>query len=328
MEKDTLYALIANSTALEGGTLNFAQTKRLLEDGVSSEGKTIAEQLLALDLAAAYEKIQKMAEGHDFLSAFKLRTIAAIALKNSGADGSISVSDESGILKMCSEVNEARLHRNTTAKEELYKASYLAHFRISAVKPWPVHNDMMARLIMHEVQLDFGLEPTFVVDDEDYRKTLEAAVREDIADIFVSHAGAAMSTAAPAIVTPKRPAVAPDRPSVILRSPKGDEEPKRQKPKPAPAPKPTPKPRPAAAPKAQQPMRNIISSESDGKPKTRDIILSILAEHPYYTTADLAARIGISAKGVEKHLARLKADGSLKRIGPDKGGRWSVTTRR
>ena len=317
MEKDTLYALIANSTALEGGTLNLAQTKRLLEHGVSSEGKTIAEQLLAMDLAAAFEKVQKMAEGHEFLSAFKLRTIAATALKSSGHDGSIAVSDETGILKMCAEVNEARLHKNTTSKEDLYKASYLAHFRISAVKPWPVHNDMLARLIMHEVQMDFGLEPTFVTDPEEYRKTLEAAVREDIADIFVSHAGAAMSTAAPKGL----PAVASAAPKKSVPS----------EPKPQPAPKPVapkpiaPKAQKAPVAKAPKPLQNIISSESDGKPKTRDIILSLLAEHPYYTTADLAARIGISAKGVEKHLSRLKADGSLKRIGPDKGGRWSVT---
>lgn len=310
MEKDTLYALIANSTALEGGTLNFAQTKRLLEQGVSSEGKTIAEQLLVMDLAAAFEKVRAMAEAHDFLSAFKLRTIAAVALKSSGHDGSISVSDESGILKMCAEANEARLHKNTASRESLYKASYLAHFRISAVKPWPMHNDMMARLIMHEIQLDFGLEPTFVADAEEYRKTLDAAVREDIADIFVSHAGAAMSTAAPkGLPVGAGNDVTPD----LIGGPR---------PKPVAAPKPQPKPK---APKVQKPLQNIIASESDGKPKTRDIILSLLAEHPYYTTADLAARIGISAKGVEKHLSRLKAEGALKRIGPDKGGRWSVT---
>ena len=313
MEKDTIYALIANSTALEGATLDFAQTKRLLKDGVSSEGKTIKEQLLVMDLAAAYEKIQQMAKAHEFLSAFKLRTIAAVALRNAGHDGSIPVADESGILKMCSELNEARLHRSTTPKEDLYKASYLAHFRISSVGPWPVLNDMMARLIMHEVQLDFGLEPTFVVDADDYRQTLGAAVREDIADIFVSHIGSAMSTAAPRKRLPVRPAmtsgrVDDDAPSVTP-DPIG-----------GPLPKKAPKPKPAA-----KPLQRIIASEADGKPKTRDIILSMLAEHPFYTTADLAARIGISAKGVEKHLSRLKADGSLKRIGPDKGGRWSVT---
>lgn len=38
----------------------------------------------------------------------------------------------------------------------------------------------------------------------------------------------------------------------------------------------------------------------------------------------LASKIGITAKAVEKHLARLKADGIIKRIGPAKGGYWQV----
>lgn len=38
----------------------------------------------------------------------------------------------------------------------------------------------------------------------------------------------------------------------------------------------------------------------------------------------LAQRIGIIPKAVEKHIFRLKADGVLRRIGPDKGGYWQV----
>ena len=35
-------------------------------------------------------------------------------------------------------------------------------------------------------------------------------------------------------------------------------------------------------------------------------------------------KVGITAKAVEKHLARLKADGIIERIGPAKGGWWKV----
>lgn len=38
----------------------------------------------------------------------------------------------------------------------------------------------------------------------------------------------------------------------------------------------------------------------------------------------LAQRIGITPKAVEKHIFRLKADGTLRRIGADKGGYWQV----
>ena len=40
--------------------------------------------------------------------------------------------------------------------------------------------------------------------------------------------------------------------------------------------------------------------------------------------AAIARQIGITQKAVEKQIARLKADGIIKRIGPDKGGHWLV----
>ena len=59
MGESELYILITNSTVLEGSTLTLAQNTRLLGEGISSEGKTIAEQLLNLDLKEAYEAAAK-----------------------------------------------------------------------------------------------------------------------------------------------------------------------------------------------------------------------------------------------------------------------------
>lgn len=42
------------------------------------------------------------------------------------------------------------------------------------------------------------------------------------------------------------------------------------------------------------------------------------------TTATLAEALGISAKAIEKHLSKLKSEGIISRIGPDKGGHWEV----
>jgi len=42
------------------------------------------------------------------------------------------------------------------------------------------------------------------------------------------------------------------------------------------------------------------------------------------TTNTLAEAIGISPKAVERHLAKLKNDGLIIRVGPDKGGHWEV----
>ncbi|MGM9748007.1 MAG: DUF977 family protein [Lachnospiraceae bacterium] len=54
--------------------------------------------------------------------------------------------------------------------------------------------------------------------------------------------------------------------------------------------------------------------------KSREKIIALLSENGKLSASDLATRIGISAKAVEKHLAKLKAEGILQRIGPDKGG--------
>ncbi len=59
--------------------------------------------------------------------------------------------------------------------------------------------------------------------------------------------------------------------------------------------------------------------------KTRMKILDLIAEHPEITASELAEAVGITPKGVEWQIARLKKEGVLKRIGPAKGGRWYLT---
>lgn len=58
--------------------------------------------------------------------------------------------------------------------------------------------------------------------------------------------------------------------------------------------------------------------------KSRDKIITLLSEDGKLSAAALAEKIGISAKAVEKHLANLKTDGIIERIGPAKGGYWKV----
>ena len=52
--------------------------------------------------------------------------------------------------------------------------------------------------------------------------------------------------------------------------------------------------------------------------------MALLSQDNTQSAATLAERIGITAKAVEKQIARMKADGVLRRIGPDKGGYWQV----
>ena len=55
---------------------------------------------------------------------------------------------------------------------------------------------------------------------------------------------------------------------------------------------------------------------------SREKIIALLSLDSTLSAAAFAERIGITAKAVEKQVARMKADGVLRRIGPDKGGYW------
>jgi predicted HTH transcriptional regulator len=59
--------------------------------------------------------------------------------------------------------------------------------------------------------------------------------------------------------------------------------------------------------------------------KTREKILRAIMVAPGINTVELAAVTGLTTKGVEWNLKKLKAEGVLKRIGPAKGGHWEVT---
>jgi Fic family protein len=58
--------------------------------------------------------------------------------------------------------------------------------------------------------------------------------------------------------------------------------------------------------------------------KTSDKIIALLRENPRHSARSLADVIGISAKGVEKQLAKLKTSGKITRVGSAKGGHWQV----
>jgi len=64
--------------------------------------------------------------------------------------------------------------------------------------------------------------------------------------------------------------------------------------------------------------------EEKSREKSREKILRIIKDNPYATTADMVRETGLTVKGVEWNLKQLKKMGLLKRVGPDKGGRWEV----
>ena len=300
MEK--IFEIVQASAALEGSTLSPAECERLLAEGISSEGKTISEQLLCMNLRSAYEKCFRMAVDHEFWSVYRLKSIAAVALRDSGASVEI-VSNERVLQKICDIANGMRLHIGGDDAMDQYKASFTIHYLVSAYKPWAGGNDYMGRLLMNYLQHECRLQPTIIRPSRraEYLRILETAKREEIGEVFVSYMLEHCHDKAE-----KEDMVEPIGAGMAVRQqPAGVGAASERREKSIPSRRPAPAPAPA-------------------KPTSRDAILKLLRKNPDMSTRDLADEIGISAKGVEKQLGILKATDRLRRIGPDKGGKWEV----
>ena len=58
---------------------------------------------------------------------------------------------------------------------------------------------------------------------------------------------------------------------------------------------------------------------------TVEKILVLIQDNPKITQKDLMIKTGLTRRGVEWNLKKLKDTGRLRRIGPDKGGHWEVS---
>ena len=53
-------------------------------------------------------------------------------------------------------------------------------------------------------------------------------------------------------------------------------------------------------------------------------IIEMMKENPEITMPMIAESLRLTTRAVEKNVARLQAEGIVKRVGPDKGGHWEV----
>ncbi len=59
--------------------------------------------------------------------------------------------------------------------------------------------------------------------------------------------------------------------------------------------------------------------------KSSEKILGILRKQNRISAKEISKKLGISSRAIEKNIMKLKKEGFLKRIGPDKGGYWKIT---
>ena len=311
-DKFYLYSLITHSTAIEGSTITELENQIMFDQGISLKGKSIEEQNMNLDLKVAYEKAIALAKAHAPVTVDRLKELSALVMKNTGNEYKTILGDFSSakgelrllnvtagiggtsymsynkvpirLAEFCDALNEAR--ENCTGKNLLqqYELSFDAHYNLVTIHPWADGNGRMARLLMNQLQFEFGLIPSKILkeDKEEYIKALVATRENDDLGIFREFMTATMIRNL-------------TRDIEVYRRSLGEENESREK------------------------------TQCGGKKiKSREKIISLLSEDNTLTTTALAGQIGITPKAVEKQIARLKADGVIERIGPDKGGHWLV----
>ena len=154
----------------------------------------MTEQLMNLDLKAAYEEAQRLATQHADYSVDMLCRLSAIVMKNTGSTyntplGSFSAAD--GELRKVNvtagfggrsylafqKVPEAldgfcrwlNTERKNLPQDDIlaaYRLSFIAHFRLVSIHPWADGNGRMSRLVMNMLQWEFELIPVKVLKEQ------------------------------------------------------------------------------------------------------------------------------------------------------------------
>ena len=80
-----LYSIITHSTAIEGSTVTEIENRLLFDEGIGAQ-KPLIEQMMNLDLKAAYEQSIDYAREHTDYSVELLCGLSALVMKNTGSE--------------------------------------------------------------------------------------------------------------------------------------------------------------------------------------------------------------------------------------------------
>ena len=70
--------------------------------------------------------------------------------------------------------------------------------------------------------------------------------------------------------------------------------------------------------------RKTVKGSEIGSEKSSEKILIMLKAEPELAAKEIAKRLEISPRAVEKQISKLRKAGLLRRIGPARGGHWEV----
>ena len=206
-DKFNRYAIVHHSTSIEGSTLTEAETRLLLDEGLTPKGKPLEHSLMTTDHFKALLSVTKAAQNKEEITALFVQQINALVMTGTGKiyttvfgdidsskgmfrKGNVSAGDtyfvnydmvEPLTVKLC-ETIRSKIPTCKSITEQL-NLSFDAHFDLITIHPFYDGNGRTSRLLMNYVQLHFGLPMSIVFkeDKSDYIKALtDSRAKEDL----------------------------------------------------------------------------------------------------------------------------------------------------
>lgn len=215
-EKFYLYSIITHSTAIEGSTVTEVEAQLLFDEGITAKGKPLIEQLMNLDLKAAYDYGRTWLKRHEDITVESLVTLAARVMARTGGEynslgGSfdaskgelrkLNVTAGAGgrsymnwkkvpvkLKAFCDELNKRRKAVDKCDKAAVYELSFWAHYELVTIHPWADGNGRTSRLLMNLLQMEYDVLPTkvFKEDKAEYIQALIDTREAEDTNIFIN----------------------------------------------------------------------------------------------------------------------------------------------
>lgn len=307
-EKFYLYSIITHSTAIEGSTVTEIENQLLFDEGISAKGKTITEQMMNLDLKRAYEESIKLAKLKTPITVDVLKTLSKLVMQNTGSIYKTALgefSSANGDLRL---VNVSAGVGGKSYMSYQKVPARLQEFcdwlnaqrgkKMSMAERYNISFEAHYRLVtIHPWADGNGRMARLMMNHIQFEFSLVPAkvLKEDKGDYI----NALIATRESDDITIFQDFMTEEMTKTITTDIN-------------------------AYLKSTEESGEKTDMDREKKVKSGEKILLLLQVHPEYSAKKLSAEIGITEKAIEKQLAKLKAEGRVKREGPDKGGRWII----
>jgi len=193
-DKFYLYSIITHSTAIEGSTVTEVEAQLLFDEGITSSKRTMTEQMMNLDLKAAYDYGMQWIKQHEPITVDWLITLASKVMAHTGSEyhsigGDFSAAKgelrklnvtagiggksymsyqkvPSRLEVFCEELNKRRNGIDPSDMAAVYDLSFWAHYELVTIHPWADGNGRTCRLLMNLLQMEYDVLPTKVLKED------------------------------------------------------------------------------------------------------------------------------------------------------------------